>query len=132
MLHSLSETNPPECLDLRLHSGILQVLIFPNFSFYLLGWVALAPLIYAILKCREQDVMMVLADGGQFLAPATAWQGFLLGYVNGIIWYLGSCSWIFHVMHVYGGIGTPMSILLLVCLLCILGFITGCSDCCSL
>lgn len=95
-------------------SGVLQVLIFPNFSIYLLGWVALAPLIYAILKCREQDVMMVLADGGQFLAPATAWQGFLLGYVCGVIWYLGSCSWIFHVMHVYGGIGTAMSILLLV------------------
>ena len=46
-------------------SGVLQVLIFPNFSIYLLGWVALAPLIYAILKCRDQDVMMVLADGGQ-------------------------------------------------------------------
>jgi apolipoprotein N-acyltransferase len=95
-------------------SGVLQVLIFPNFSIYLLSWVALAPLIYAILKCREQDLMMVLADGGQFLAPATAWQGFLLGYVCGVIWYLGSCSWIFHVMHVYGGIGTAMSILLLV------------------
>ncbi len=95
-------------------SGILQVLIFPNFSIYLLSWVALAPLIYAILKCREQDVVMVLADGGQFLAPATAWQGFLLGYACGLIWYLGSCSWIFHVMHVYGGIGTGMSILLLV------------------
>jgi apolipoprotein N-acyltransferase len=95
-------------------SGVLQVLIFPNFSLYILGWVALAPLIYAILKCREQDVTMVLADGGQFLAPATAWQGFLLGYACGLIWYLGSCSWIFHVMHVYGGIGTPLSILLLV------------------
>jgi apolipoprotein N-acyltransferase len=95
-------------------SGVLQVLIFPNFSFYLLGWVALTPLIYAILKCRDQDVMLVLADGGQFLAPATPPQGFLLGYVCGFIWYLGSCSWIFHVMHVYGGIGTAMSILLLV------------------
>ncbi len=95
-------------------SGVLQVLIFPNFSLYILGWVALAPLVYAILKCREQDVMVVLAEGGQFLAPATAWQGFLLGYVCGLIWYLGSCSWIFHVMHVYGGIGTAMSILLLV------------------
>ncbi len=95
-------------------SGVLQVLIFPDFSLYILSWVALAPLIYAILKCREQDVTMVLADGGQFLAPATAWQGFQLGYACGLIWYLGSCFWIFHVMHVYGGIGTAMSILLLV------------------
>ncbi len=106
-------------------SGVLQVLIFPNFSIYLLGWVALAPLIYAILKCREQDVMMVLADGGQFLAPATAWQGFLLGYVSGVIWYLGSCSWIFHVMHVYGNIGTAMSVLLLVMFSLYLGLYHG-------
>ena len=106
-------------------SGVLQVLIFPNFSIYLLSWVALAPLIYAILKCREQDVMMVLADGGQFLAPATAWQGFLLGYVSGVIWYLGSCSWIFHVMHVYGGIGTAMSVVLLVMFALYLGLYHG-------
>ncbi len=106
-------------------SGVLEVLIFPNFSFYLLSWVALAPLIYAILKCRDQDVMLVLADGGQFLAPATAWQGFLLGYVCGFIWYLGSCSWIFHVMHVYGGIGTAMSILLLVLFALYLGLYHG-------
>ncbi|HUI83791.1 MAG TPA: apolipoprotein N-acyltransferase [Candidatus Binatia bacterium] len=95
-------------------SGVLQVLIFPKFSIYLLGWVALAPLIYAILKCREQDVMLVLADGGQFLAPATAWQGFLLGYASGIIWYLGSCYWVYHVMHLYGGLGVATSVGLLV------------------
>ncbi|MGB8890175.1 MAG: apolipoprotein N-acyltransferase [Candidatus Korobacteraceae bacterium] len=106
-------------------SGVLQVLIFPNFSFYLLSWVALAPLIYAILKCREQDVTMVLADGGLFLAPATPWQGFLLGYVCGVIWYLGSCSWIFHVMHYYGGIGTAMSVLLLVMFALYLGLYHG-------
>jgi len=106
-------------------SGVLQVLIFPNFSIYLLSWIALAPLIYAILKCREQDVMMVLADGGQYLAPATAWQGFLLGYLCGFIWYLCSCSWIFHVMHVYGGIGSPMSVLLLVLFALYLGLYHG-------
>ena len=106
-------------------SGVLQILIFPNFSIYLLSWVALAPLIYAILKCRDQDIMMVLADGGQFLAPATAWQGFLLGYVCGFLWYLGSCSWIFHVMHVYGGIGTPLSVLLLVMFSLYLGLYHG-------
>ena len=106
-------------------SGVLQVLIFPSFSIYLLGWVALAPLIYAILKCREQDVMMVLADGGQFLAPATAWQGFLLGYVSGIIWYLGSCYWVFHVMHLYGGLNVATSAILLVMFALYLGLYHG-------
>jgi apolipoprotein N-acyltransferase len=95
-------------------SGVLQVLIFPNFSVYLLGWVALAPLIYAILKCREQDVTMVLAEGGLFLAPATPWQGFLLGYASGVIWYLGSCYWVYHVMHLYGGLNSVISAVLLV------------------
>jgi len=94
-------------------SGVLQVLIFPRPALYILSWVALAPLIYAILKCREQDATLVLADGGEFFAPATAWQGFLLGYVSGVIWYLGSNYWIFYVMHVYGGIGTPTSVLLM-------------------
>jgi apolipoprotein N-acyltransferase len=94
-------------------SGVLQVLIFPRPALYILSWVALAPLIYAILKCREQDASLVLEDGGEFFAPATAWQGFLLGYVSGVIWYLGSNPWIYYVMHVYGGIGAAMSILLL-------------------
>ena len=89
------------------------MLIFPKPALYLLSWVSLAPLIYAILKCREQDVTLALADGGLFLAPATAWQGFLLGYVSGVIWYLGSCYWVFYVMHVYGGIPVATSLILL-------------------
>jgi len=93
---------------------VLQVLIFPKFSLFFLSWFALAPLIYAILKAREQDVMMVLADGGQYLAPATPWQGFVLGYASGVIWYLGSCYWIYHVMHLYGGLNAITSGLLLV------------------
>ena len=38
------------------------------------------------------------------MRPRSAWQGFLLGYLSGIIWYLGSCYWVFHVMHVYGNL----------------------------
>ena len=104
---------------------MLQVLIFPDFSLYILSWVALAPLIYAILKCREQDVTMVLADGGQFLAPATAWQGFLLGYASGILWYLGSCYWVYHVMHSYGGLNVATSVLLLIAFALYLGLYHG-------
>jgi len=95
-------------------SGVLQVVIFPKPALYILSWVALAPLVYAILKCREQDATLVLAEGGEFLAPASAWQGFWLGYVSGVIWYLGSCYWVFYVMHVYGGIGVVTSAVLLV------------------
>ena len=75
-------------------SGVLQVLIFPKPALYILSWVALAPLIYAILQCRDQDVTAGPGRRRPVLAPATAWQGFLLGYACGLIWYLGSCYWI--------------------------------------
>jgi len=80
---------------------------------------------YAILKCREQDVSAVLAEGGLFLAPADAWQGFLLGYVSGIIWYLGSCYWVFNTMHEYGGLNAATSALLLVAYALYLGLYHG-------
>ena len=102
----------PNAWALACVSGVLQVLIFPRPALYILSWVALAPLIYAILRCREQDATLVLDDGGQFLGPATAWQGFWLGYVSGVIWYLGSNYWIFYVMHVYGNIGVATSVML--------------------
>ena len=102
----------PNAWALACVSGVLQVLIFPRPAFYIVSWVALAPLIYAILRCREQDATLVLDDGGEFLGPATAWQGFWLGYVSGVIWYLGSNYWVFYVMHVYGSIGVPTSVLL--------------------
>jgi apolipoprotein N-acyltransferase len=94
-------------------SGVLQVLIFPEPGLYVLSWVALAPLIYAILQCRDQDALLTMVEDGKWYAPATAWQGFLLGYLSGVIWYLGSCYWVFHVMHAYGSLGTVTSALLL-------------------
>ena len=106
-------------------SGVLQVLIFPDPALYILSWVALAPLIYAILQCREQDALLTLADGGHFFAPATAWQGFLLGYLSGVIWYLGSCYWVFHVMHAYGNLSAPTSAVLLVMFSLYLGLYHG-------
>lgn len=35
---------------------------------------------------------------------ASPGQGFVLGYVCGVVWYLGSCYWIFTVMHLHGGL----------------------------
>jgi apolipoprotein N-acyltransferase len=80
---------------------------------------------YAILKCREQDVSAVLAEGGLFLAPADGWQGFLLGYASGVIWYLGSCYWVYNTMHVYGELGAVTSALLLLAYALYLGLYHG-------
>jgi apolipoprotein N-acyltransferase len=96
-------------------SGVLQVLIFPRPSLYFLCWIALAPLIISILRARDQDAVQLLAEGGSsYLAPASLRQGFLLGYASGIVWYLGSCYWIYHVMHLYGGLNPVVSFILLV------------------
>ena len=94
---------------LALSSGILQVLIFPRPNLYFLCWVALAPLIYAILRAREQDAVVLLEDvAPSYLAPGSVKQGFVLGYVSGVVWYLGSCYWVFHVMNTYGGLSAPV------------------------
>lgn len=99
---------------LALSSGVLQVLIFPTPGLYMLCWVALAPLIYSILRAREQDAAELLAsDPGTYLAPANTRQGFWLGYVSGVVWYLGSCYWVYHVMHLYGGLNSVVSFVLL-------------------
>jgi apolipoprotein N-acyltransferase len=106
-------------------SGVLQVLIFPEPALYILSWIALAPLIYAVLQCRDQDALLTMVEDGRWYAPATAWQGFLLGYLSGVIWYLGSCYWVFHVMHVYGNLGTFTSFLLLLAYSLYLGLYHG-------
>ncbi len=106
-------------------SGVLQVLIFPKPALYLLSWFALAPLIYAILQCREQDALLTFVEDGKWYAPATAWQGFLLGYFSGVIWYLGSCYWVYHTMHLYGGLGAVTSVVILILFALYLGLYHG-------
>jgi apolipoprotein N-acyltransferase len=106
-------------------SGVLQVLIFANFSIYILSWIALAPLIYAILQCRDQDALLTMVEDLKWFAPATAWQGFLLGYLCGVIWYLGSCYWVFNVMHEHGNLGVFVSLVLLLLYSLYLGLYHG-------
>ena len=48
------------------------------------------------------------------LLPATPWQGFVLGYGCGILWFAGTCYWIFDTMHRYGGLPIPAAVLALI------------------
>jgi apolipoprotein N-acyltransferase len=61
---------------------------------------------------------VILDRRGRNLTAISTWQGFLLGYACGIVWYAGSCFWVYHVMHVYGGLSAPIAvgILALFCL----------------
>jgi len=97
---------------LMLLSAALQIVIFPLPGLYWLSWIALAPLLVALLRARAPEALQI--DAGLRLAPASPWQGFLLAYVCGTLWYLGTCYWIFDTMHRYGGIAIPAALLILV------------------
>jgi len=97
---------------LVLVSAALQVAIFPLPGLYGLAWVAVAPLLVAILRARTPETLQL--DGQARLLPAAPWQGFLLGYVCGILWFAGTCYWIFDTMHRYGGLPIPAAVLALI------------------
>lgn len=116
----------PSAWLLVLSSGILQVLVFPKPGFSFLCWVALAPFIYGILRAREVDATVLLeSQAPSFLIPATPRQGFLMGWVCGIVWYLGTCYWVFHVMHLYGRLNPFVSFGLLILFALYLGLNHG-------
>ena len=83
-------------------SSLLQVLIFPLPGLYVLSWVAFAPLIGALLRARPAGALEV--DGAVNLQAATPGQAFLLAYSSGVLWYLGTCYWIYDTMHEHGGL----------------------------
>ncbi len=98
---------------LAVLSGVLQILPFPIAGPVplwrtALCWVALVPLLYALLKSAAAA------------APARRQllHGAALGYLAGFTWYGGSCYWIFQTMHLYGGLAKPVAagILVLFCL----------------
>jgi len=104
-------------------SAVLQVLIFPLPGVYVLSWLALAPLIVALLRTRPAGELEV-SDATR-LRPASPAQAFLLGYVCGILWYAGTCYWVFDTMHEYGGLSQPMALLVLFLFCCYLGLYHG-------
>jgi len=101
---------------LALLSAFLQILIFPLPNLYPLAWVALTPLLVALLRARPPQTLQLRA--GMRLLPATPSQAFLLAYACGIVWYAGTCYWIYATMRQYGGVNAPaaLGILILFCL----------------
>jgi apolipoprotein N-acyltransferase len=104
-------------------SAILQVIIFPLPGIYVLSWFALAPLILALLRSRPAGELEIA--GSLRLRPATPVQGFLLGYTCGILWYAGTCYWIYDTMRQYGGLSAPEALLALFLFCCYLGLYHG-------
>jgi len=96
---------------LMLLSAGLQIVIFPLPNLYFLSWIALAPLLVAILQAREPETLQ-LSEGAKLL-PAKPWQAFLLAYISGIIWYAGTCYWIYSTMRHFGGASAPVAVLIM-------------------
>ena len=108
---------------LVLLSAVLQIVIFPLPALYALSWLALAPLIVALLRARPAGELEIA--GSPRFRPASAGQGFLLGYVCGIVWYAGTCYWVFDTMRKYGGLSAPWALLTLFLFCCYLGLYHG-------
>lgn len=102
----------PNAWRLLIISAALQIVIFPLLNLYVFSWIAVTPLLVAILEARSPETLQL--DGEERLLPATPWQGFLLGYVCGILWFAGTCYWIFDTMHRYGGLPIPTAALALI------------------
>ena len=105
-------------LGLALVSAALQVVIFPLPNLYWLSWIAVAPLLVAILRARAPETLQLELQSQSSvqarLLPAAPWQGFVLGYLCGICWFAGTCYWIFDTMHRYGGMPAPVAVLALI------------------
>jgi apolipoprotein N-acyltransferase len=104
-------------------SAILQVIIFPLPGVYVLSWLALAPLIVALLRACPAGELEIA--GSVRLRPASPGQGFLMGYACGILWYAGTCYWIFDTMRNFGGLNVAEALLALFLFCCYLGLYHG-------
>jgi apolipoprotein N-acyltransferase len=104
-------------------SALLQVFIFPLPGLYVLSWLSLAPLILALLRAQPAGELEVA--GAPRLQPAKPADAFLLAYVCGILFYAGTCYWIFDTMRLYGGLNAPLALLVVFLFCCYLGLYHG-------
>ncbi len=98
---------PPRLWLLSLLAAVLQLIPFPVAGpaplwRRLFCWFCLVPLLMALLG-RDRSS-----------APLRPVQTALLGYVCGIVWYMGNCYWIYQTMHIYGELPGPVSLGILV------------------
>ena len=83
--------------SLALVAGTLLALSFPKFGHPLVAWIALVPLVIAILR-----------GGGS----SSAARSFRLGLATGAGYFAGTLYWIAHVTQTYGGLSGPVAVLI--------------------
>ncbi len=90
-------------IGLAMLSALLLVVSFPDFNLWLLAWIALAPIFFAIAR-----------------RPQTK-RSFLLGWLTGTLYFYGSCYWLTYSPIRYGGIPAPIAYFLLLPITLIVG-----------
>jgi apolipoprotein N-acyltransferase len=95
---------PARAWILAVISAGLQILVFPRPDFFFLCWIAFVPLLYALLRGRGGEGELLDSEG-RSLRPFTLLQGFFVAWITGVLWYIGTCYWIYPVMHGYGNLG---------------------------
>jgi apolipoprotein N-acyltransferase len=95
---------------LSLLSGLLLILSFPNFDLQFLAWFALVPLLYA-------------------LEGKGPYESFKLGFLTGLVSFLGTLYWIIVAVHTYGNVPMVLSALILLLLIGYLSLFTGAFAC---
>jgi len=85
---SHSRTRTLGLYALAAASALLQTAIFPNSDCYWLSWVALTPLLYALLI--KPQVQIIMPGTRAAYGELTMRQGFWLGYFCGVLWYGGT------------------------------------------
>ena len=109
---------PAKLYLLVIFSTLLQVASFP-FSGPLpywrssLAWIALVPFFLALTGRNSRSL------------PLCGSQHFVLGYLCGILFYVGNCSWIYQTMYLYGGLPKPVALVILFLFSAYLGLYLG-------
>jgi len=98
-------------LGLAALSGVLQILIFPRFSYYWLAPLAVTPLLLALAWSRDRR------------RPAR--MRFLLGWLTGSIYWGGTCYWVYDVMHDYAGMVAPAAVAIYIAFFLVKGLHLG-------
>ena len=83
------------------------------------AWFGLAPLILAALYEAKEHAR---ANGAK---ERPLKRSFLVGYLAGVLWYMGNCYWIYDTMHIHGHLSPVISLLLLIGYSLVLGLYFG-------
>ena len=81
-----------------LLAGLLLAGSFPKFGLPALAWIAVSPLIVAIVLAVRRPT-------------TTAWTWFLLGLLSGLLYFAGTLYWVVNVMITFGGLAVPVAVL---------------------